>query len=318
MVANKKQHTSPRSYLARFREISSKPLRNPPVWYFPINDDRPEWRLERVKKISRRDDYYTYENAPVERRLGLEMALGSIEQRGRDAITTIAAMDEPKPETVVDLAFMVVSMYVRSPAKIDAVGSSMIEAFTERQRQRYEAFKRDPSQIPGFLNHLRASGQSPPETDDPEDFNPDQVPLRHSPSALAAKMLTDALNDLVPILYTMRWDFLFTTIQEPFITSDTPVFIRVPGLLPSASMVRHPKCEITFPMTRQVAVLIRHDPSIQGEAVGRWSRAARSDVKRLNFNTAATAHEFLVASSTVFPGSSELMDKARDHRTPQG
>jgi hypothetical protein len=116
--------------------------------------------------------------------------------------------------------------------------------------------------------------------------------------------------DLAPVFYGMTWTLIPATEDYKFVTSDNPLYYTDPTHDPHSPYgvgLSHKNIEITFPITRKVALLATWDRAPTG-----YIRSLSQIVKAISGRTVMAAERY-VYSSQHSPGLSRLVQKWKDY-----
>lgn len=257
-----KQHTLPRFYIAGFH-ASRKPSHNPEVWYYPLEGPPPrEWRLERAKDISVREDYYTVAGGPPESSRSLERLFGDLENAGAPALKNLA--NKRDPQGLADLALFIASLFARPPRIVEGYGR--------------------------FTATLSGS---------PGTSYPDRARNRPNPGKTASNMLRESITQLVPRLSRMTWTVLQAPEEESLITSDSPLVVSFAGN--GAQGLDDPGIELLLALNKNAVLSISRPGSGLQVVIGGIAPGGVDAFNARILHTARTGATFLISSRKLNP-----------------
>ena len=155
--------------------------------------------------------------------------------------------------------------------------------------------------LPRFRDALAASSITPDPAGIAATFR--AMPVETQKAQILGLAL-GTVDETAKKLFAMRWTYLFTTLDKPFITSETPVaFTHRLGAktLVDHSQIDDPEVEITFPLSSTVTLGLLH--GADGHGAGAVDEACAAD---LNTRVLSRSHDYIVCSAPSFPGDAAL------------
>lgn len=242
-----KQHTVPRSYLARWCDPSTPAGQEPYIWIFA--KEKRQGKKRAPHKAFRKTHFYTDKRPSAADRLWLEKGLGKVE--GGLAAVTDRVVTQGIPLSVDNkgaIAAFAATMFVRTPQYEQHIRSQWEPVLALGNEMVARAKEMTPQQLKTFSSPISGSGPS---------LSMEQVeqivehPLQSSIKGLMAGMLR--------VLMLMKCRILYTANAPGFITSDAPCVVFDPDWWKMPPMYRgglaSRTVEVTVPLSPNFAAL---------------------------------------------------------------
>lgn len=296
-----KAHYIPRFYLAGFVDPKCPKGHEPflHVFEFAIG----EWHRAAPKKVAVRLDYYALTLDTGEKHEDLEEALSKLESvtatllRGK-----IAKREVLEDVERVHLAEFIATMLVRVPRTRDATAARMKREAGTLAAELHGAVLGDPALLERMKAEMAAEGRPLDPAFSVEDLNPDDYEIEASDGAVMVRTFM-GLDVMIPHIAAMGWRVMRAPIDANFVTSDFPVYIRVPGGAAAGDIrdMLRDDVELTVPLTRDLALFASR--SLSGLE---YSDTTDTTVEQLNIRSTAHA-ETVYASGTAPSGIEKIL-----------
>ena len=206
-MSNKRQHTIPRFYLDQFLN---------PGWVYRRGAAAPR-AVMNSRDVAVRKNYYGRDAEEI----SLDRLNSWTEASGAPALKKL--IEAPRDITVpdlVDLAYLVANLYVRTPLAIEEMRAIELDVITQVNRIIGDI---DPSAVPASVT---------PANDESLSFTVDELRREETRLRAGDEHLTTALGlfkasiDIAKCIQEMQFLLLQTRSEHHFVTSDRPVILR--------------------------------------------------------------------------------------------
>uniref|UniRef100_UPI0035CC2FFD DUF4238 domain-containing protein n=1 Tax=uncultured Sphingomonas sp. TaxID=158754 RepID=UPI0035CC2FFD len=286
MARTKNQHFVPRLHLKHFIGVKPKNM----IWTFDSQLER--WRPSTVENTGAQTNFYSMPDGKGGHIDWLDDALTAIENRAVAGYEALASGRIPTGQHRADFAMFVATMFVRSPAIINATASGhalyadiisqrMVSSKGEFDRCA-AAYRRDTGNDLGSYDKMRA-------------FLRNRDGYKIEVSQKAGLKIVGAADEIWPLLYDRAW-YILDAGENFFISSDCPV----DRWAPEASA--HPfygdggfkniAAEITFPLSpSRVLLMVGQNP--RTSATGPHLILTGDEVFRMNARRIRAAERYI-------------------------
>jgi len=285
-----KHHIIPRFYLKGFTDPDVPGGHNPYVWLYSF--DRRVWRRRGVENVAAVAGYYTWTDETGRERQEVEQGLGIIENSVAHILRKKIHIQRPLTvQERLRLGVFIMLMFMRVPFQHRLMHDLASQRGTEILRRQLREWQENPEL---FEEARRKQEQRTGKTFGDitlEDLNPDSFTVTPNRAATIAASLWIAIH-AAPALCSMGWRFLVSRPPAYFVTSDHPFFVVDPsrGRTLHETGLLIPGVEVTFPLTRNVALL-----ATQGNEDAPWTLASSDNVVVMNERSVAAAEYFVAA-----------------------
>ena len=292
-----KQHFLPKIYLEGFCDPDCPEGHDPFVWKIELVD--AEWKKRAPQNIAFIPDMYCFEGDDGEKLYELDKAITTEEGKAssiiKNKIYQKQLIDE---EEKMILSGFIALFAIRVPAwlkKIDNMQVDRVKIFMDMTAMHPEALE-------SMINEYeKETGKKAPDNLKPEDFmskNFDITPSRNATLEIAMSVAPT----IQMIIKDMKWMFVCTTPDKPFITSDHPYVLWNSNLKNpmNGPGLAQRDVELTIPISSEflLSMTWQDRPEID------YTDISASDylIKGFNMRTIMRSDKMLISSKQTFPG----------------
>ena len=261
------------------------------MWIF--SRDIGQWKRRAPHNFAWETDLYTVEDSSGNRDDSIEKLLSVHEGRFAAAMCVDLRTAPLSKQQRADVAYFIALLMVRVPIFFKRFVPALFES-DEALRLLWE-------RVPRFRESLSKMFKAADSKDVTDTFR--NLPANEKKALVLALLLSSA-DSVAEKMYGMRWSYLFTTPDKPFITSETPVVLmrRDRLKLPiNGAQLDDPNVEVTFPLSSTITLGLLHGAA--GQAAGAVDEAGAAD---LNRRVLERSEEYILCSSPSFPGDVDL------------
>jgi hypothetical protein len=172
----------------------------------------------------------------------------------------------------------------------------------------HQFYSGNPAKFDELKREMSSKGQPLPDWFGPEHLDP--KPFNISPTKdLVFGTGFNAAETSASIIIAMTWNFLTTSEEVPFITSDSPfVYSNLDERgHPTGAGLMHPRTQVTIPLSSTVALAAEWPKGHENV----FMQVNEAWVEQVNLRVMAASDRFVVASTQNFPGVKHLSTMVR-------
>ncbi|HSY51881.1 MAG TPA: DUF4238 domain-containing protein [Thermoanaerobaculia bacterium] len=286
-----KGHYVPEFYLKRFRNPAGK------LWVY-FHDEG--WKLRSSGDTASEQDYYSPE---------LENAYNKIETPAANILDkTVFRKEKLTQERREVLAYFFALLQLRTPMFFNSLEQPLSELMYMLTSTYHQFYSENPTAFEETKKEMAADGEPLPDWFKPEHIDPKAFKISPTKDLIFGTGLESAETS-AGLLNGMTWNFLTTTEEKPFITSDNPLcdLTFENGQLVNAGL-GHPNVRVFVPLSSTMALSAEWEKGHEYF----YLEVEESLVEQVNLRVMANSGRFIVASRQDFPGVPHLTTMVRE------
>jgi hypothetical protein len=284
-------HYVPEFYLKRFRNPAGK------LWVYFHGEG---WQPRSSGDTASEQDYYSPE---------LELAYNKIETAAGNVFDkTIFKKEKLTQERREVLAYFFAILQLRTPTFFNSLGQPLSELMHMVASTYHQHYLENPAEFEEDKREMAAAGKPLPEWFKPEHTDPKSFKISPTKDFIFGTGFESAETS-AGLLNGMTWNFLTTTEEKPFITSDNPLcYLSFEnGQLVNAGL-GNPNVRVFVPLSSTMALSAEWEKGYEYL----YLEVEESLVKQVNLRTMANSDRFIVTPRKDFPGAEHLASMIRE------